>query len=546
MRMSLLRGVLSLLIPAALCAQSVPPSVDRALRAIESESFRAHVRFLADDLLEGRGAGTRGYDLAAAWTASRFEELGLEPAGTAGSWFQPIPFVRSTLVPERSSLSVHRRRGEHSLRIFDDFTIQPNPTDARAEVRAPAVFAGFGISAPELGWDDYARTDVGGKIVVVLAGAPGRFPPTLRAHHGGSRRKAELAEAAGAVGLITVRGPLADRRSPWERTRRQAKIPSLRWIGPDGRVRGIQPGLRAIATMSRSGAEAIFEPRALARALALENDARRPLGFPLRIEISMKTATEHERIESSNVVAMLPGSDAELSREVVVYTAHLDHLGITEPVDGDPINNGAFDNASGTAAMIEAAGAFRALPSPPKRSVLFLAVTAEEKGLLGSDYFARFPTIERDRIVANVNMDMFVMIHPLREVVVFGYEHSTLARHADAAAAHLGIRRIDDPKPDEASFVRSDQYSFVRQGIPAVALNEGTDSGDPAVDGKKEIERWLLERYHTPQDDLRQPIVWEAGRDLARLGFLIGWLVAEAPDTPRWNEGDFFGRTFGR
>ena len=537
-----------LIIPAILGAATIPPAADEAIEGITTDAFQGHVRFLGDDLLEGRAAGTRGYDVAAAYVAAHFRKLGLEPAGEDGSYYQQVPLIQSTSIREETSMVLHRKSGDRELTVLDHFIIQANPHVEEAEVRAPVVFAGFGITAPELGWNDYAGIDAKGKFVVLLSGGPTHFPATLRAHHSSSSEKAANAVRHGAIGLITLRGPQAEKRYPWERYRGQNRRPSLRWVGPDGRIGKSHPELRVTATINRPAAEALFQGarHSLSDVFALEDDPKKPLAFALPGEITLRSRSVHERITSPNVAALLPGSDPSLAHETIVYTAHLDGLGIVDPIDGDTIANGVFDNASGTAAVLEAATAFTGLPVPPKRSILFLLVTAEEKGLLGSDYFANYPTIDRERIVANVNMDMFMMMYPVRDVLVYGVEHSTLARHVDFAAAHLGVVRIADPAPEEASFVRSDQYSFVRQGVPAIAINEGVNAGEGPGSALEAYTEWRRTRYHRPSDDLSQPIHWEAGRDLARFGFLVGYLVAQDPETPRWNEGDFFGRTFGR
>ena len=541
--MTLSKALLTTLLASSLLAAEIPPPAGEALAEITETRFRSHVRFLGDDLLEGRGAGTRGYDLSAAWLAARFEELELEPAGDAGSWFQQVPFVRATL--ESGAMILHAHSGDRELTLYEDFVVQPDPARATSEVTAPAVFAGFGISAPDLKWDDYARIDVRGKIAVILAGAPGQFPPTLRAHHASSANKISLAAERGAVAVVIVRGPESEKRYPWDRMTRGAKLPSFRWVGPDGEIARYEPQLKAVATASPETAKSLFSRSrgGVERVFALEQSAERPLTFPLDMRLTIRTASSHERITSPNVAAIIRGSDPALRNEIVVYSAHLDHIGITEPVNGDRINNGVMDNAAGIAALVETARAFAALPAPPPRSILFLAVTAEEKGLLGSDYFANHPTVPAAGIVANINMDMFLMLYPMREVLVHGYEHSTLARSVDAAAAQLGIRVIPDPAPEEASFVRSDQYSFVKRGVPGIAISEGTNPA--ATDPRAASSEWLLTRYHTPADDLDQPIYWEAGRDFARFSFLVGYDVATSTEPPRWNEGDFFGVRFG-
>ncbi|MFN2238556.1 MAG: M28 family metallopeptidase [Thermoanaerobaculia bacterium] len=541
--MTFKNAFLTILISSSLLAAEIHPPAEEALAGITEARFRSHVRFLGDDLLEGRGAGTRGYDLSAAWLAARFEELELEPAGDEGSWFQQVPFVRSTL--ESGAMILHERSGDRELTLYDDFVVQPDPARATSEVTAPAVFAGFGISAPDLEWDDYARIDVRGKVAVILASAPGQFPPTLRAHHASSANKISLAAERGAVAVVIVRGPESEKRYPWDRMTRGAKLPAFRWVGPDGEIARYHPQLEAVATVSHDTATSLFSRSrgGVERVFALEQNARRPITFPLDARLTIRTTSSHERITSPNVAAIIHGSDPALREEIIVYSAHLDHIGITEPVNGDRINNGVMDNATGIAALVETARAFASLPAPPPRSILFLAVTAEEKGLLGSDYFANHPTVPAERIVANINMDMFLMLYPLSEVLVHGYEHSTLARAVDAAAAQMGIRVIPDPAPEEASFVRSDQYSFVKRGIPGIAISEGTNP--VAADPRAASSEWLLTRYHTPADDLDQPIHWEAGRDFARFSFLVGYGVATAVERPRWNEGDFFGVRYG-
>jgi hypothetical protein len=537
-------ALLAILVSGSLLAAGIPPPAAQALEGITEARFRSHVTFLGDDLLEGRGAGTRGYDLSAAWLAARFEELALEPAGDHGSWFQHVPFVRATL--QSGAMILHQGSENRELALYEDFVVQPDPARESSEVTAPAVFAGFGISAPDQKWDDYARIDVRGKIAVILAGAPGQFPPTLRAHHASSANKLALAADRGAVAVVIVRGPESEKRYPWDRMTRGAKLPSFRWVGPEGEIARYHPQLKAVATVSHGTASSLFSRSrgGVERVFALEQNAARPITFPLDARLTLRTVSSHERITSPNVAAIIRGSDPALRNEVIVYSAHLDHIGITEPVNGDRINNGVMDNATGIAALVETARAFASLPAPPLRSILFLAVTAEEKGLLGSDYFASHPTVSGERIVANINMDMFLMLYPMREVLVHGYEHSTLARAVDTAAAQLGIRVIPDPAPAEASFVRSDQYSFVKQGIPGIAISEGTNPA--AADPRSASSEWLLTRYHTPADDLGQPIHWEAGRDFARFSFLVGYGVATATEPPRWNEGDFFGLRYGK
>jgi Zn-dependent M28 family amino/carboxypeptidase len=298
----------------------------------------------------------------------------------------------------------------------------------------------------------------------------------------------------------------------------------MRWLETDGTPHGVYPALRAVAMVSDSAA-AVF----------------REAGS---VTATIRVSSDYADLESPNVAALLRGSDPRLRDEVVVVTAHLDHLGIGAPVDGDSIYNGVWDNASGIAAMLEVARAAAARPERPRRSLLFLAVTAEERGLLGSDYFAEHPTVPIERIVADVNLDGLSIFYPLREIVAHGAAHSTLEAAALRAAARLGIEIAPDPIPQEVIFIRSDQYSFVRRGVPSVFPFMGMRS-DSGVDAAARFKNWLATRYHLPQDDVGQPMDLEAGARQAQLEFLVGLEIANADERPAWKAGDFFGRTFG-
>jgi hypothetical protein len=511
------------------------------LPEVSPARLEEHIRYLASDRLRGRGTGTPGYDSAARYVAERFAALGLDSAGTEG-YFQPVPFLHS-VAAGGSSMVLAGRSKRRVLSPYRDYVPSPNYLLPRAEVTAPVVLAGFGVTAPDRGYDDYRGVDAKGKIVVLLTGAPSSFPPTERAHHATPRMKGENAVRHGAVGILVVRTP--DQTFPWDRLVRQSRAGGLRWLDPKGEPADVFPALRGAATLSDSAAGRLFEdaPAPLDQVLA-EAAAGKPPAFDLPVRATLRTVSEHRKIESPNVAGLLPGSDQRLRDEVLVYSAHLDHLGVGEPVEGDSIYNGALDNASGSAALLEVARAFAALPRPPRRSVLFLAVTGEEMGLLGSDYFAEYPTVAIDRIVANVNLDGLSLLYPLRELVPLGAEHSTLDSTVARAARRLDITLAPDPFPQEVFFVRSDQYSFVRRGVPSLFPFMGMRS-DSGVDAAARFREWLATRYHTPQDDLDQPMDLEAGARHAQLAFLVGLEVADEDQRPAWKAGDFFQRTFG-
>jgi hypothetical protein len=536
--------LVALLILGSGCARARPgeEGAASALPEVRPAALESHMRFLADDSLQGRGTGTTGYDLAARYVAERFSKLGLKPAGTDG-YMQPVAFRRARAV-EGSSLMIDGPMGRRPLVLERDYVPLPDLLRPEAEVSASMVLVGFGVTAPDRGYDDYRTVDARGKIVVYLTGAPPSLPPTQRAHYATNRIKFQNAIRHGAVGVLSVR--TRDQTFPWDRFVRQARAGTLSWLNPRGEPGEVFPDLRGIARLSESGAEAIFEgaPQSHADVLAAAEKGTPP-AFDLPARAMIRTVTVHERLESPNVAGLLPGSDPRLRDEVVVFTAHLDHLGVGEPVQGDSIYNGALDNASGTAALLEVARGFTTLSKRPRRSVLFLVVTAEERGLLGSDYFASHPTVPIDKIVANVNLDGLAILYPLRQIVPMGAEHSTLDATVQRAANRMGIELGPDPFPEEVFFVRSDQYSFVRRGVPSVFLFMGLKS-DSGVDAAAIFREWGRTRYHTPQDDLTQPMDLEAGARHAQLNFLVGLEIANADERPAWKSGDFFGRMFGQ
>ena len=518
------------------------PEVRRGVDAIRPHALGAHMRFLADDLLEGRGTGTRGYEIAARYVASEFERVGLTPGGDAGTWFQPIAFRRASLVPTLCGVTLVHGVTRRDLVFERDFLMGADTYRRSTDVTADVVFAGYGVTAPEQAYDDFAGIEARGKIVAVLSGAPPRFPHTLRAHYSNGRIKNANLSSHGAIGVLTIRTPIDERRSTWEKIVPQNRMASMHWLDARGVPDGIAPTLQGSATLHRAAATRLFEgaSQSLEEVFAAA-DQGKVRGFALPLKVRLRRASRHESVTSSNVAGMLRGSDPRLAEEVVVISAHLDHLGVGSPVKGDSIYNGAFDNATGIAAMIELAASFSSARPRPRRSLLFLAVTGEEKGLQGSSWFASHPTVPIRRIVADLNLDMYVMVRPLREVVAFGSEHSTLGAAVQQAAARLGIRVVPDPAPEEVVFVRSDQYSFVRAGVPSLFV-----VGAPGPQGAEATRQWRRTIYHSPQDDLSQPLDLESLARFTRLHYVLTHLVANQPSRPRWTQGDFFGDLYGK
>lgn len=558
--------------PAAPTIAAPPVAADTSTPANADEQRIADdVRTLADDRFEGREAGTRGYDLAADYVAKRYAAIGLQPAGDDGTWFQRVPLLKATRIAEGTTLLVRRNGREIPLRFREQFLSMPNFNAAEHAVEAPAVFVGQGVHAPELDHDDFAGLDLKGRIAIVFGGAPARFDHDRRAFYSSSREKLRALAERGAVGVVFVNTPKDEADSPWARDAEHWERAGMRLRGDDGKAIGTFPQLRGIAAVSAAAADLIFAdgPRTAAE-LFDATEAGTLKGFALPGTLALSGRTRIEPIESRNVVAKLPGSDATLAAEHIVYTAHLDHIGMSAPAKAangaadtpgkdtpqqgtpqkdtpqqDTIHNGALDNALGVAIMLEAARALKSEKTAPKRSLLFVALTAEEKGLLGGEWFATRPTVPAASMVANINMDMPVLLAPTKDVVPIGIEHSTLKPVLDTAAKELGVSLSPDPFPEESVFVRSDQYAFIRAGVPAVYLTGGMVSADGERDPKLALRKFLREHYHQPSDEATLPIAWGDALRLAKLNARIGRLVGDAPERPRWNAGDFFGDRFG-
>ncbi len=509
-----------------------------AAAASPGESWWAHVRFLASDRLEGRDTGSAGYREAARYVAERFEAAGLRPAGTDG-FFQPVPLLERRIRERESSIEIVRGGKAEALELGRDAYFLTRAPLASA-VDAEAVFLGYGVRVPELGHDDFAGLDVKGKIAVTISGMPAGLPPPVEAHLGsGAERQRALLEA-GVIGTLNIPNP---RRSdiPWSRAAgmrlRPARELAAERLAPADAMRF------AAALNPETAARLLAETgRDFDRIAALAAEGKPLPRFPLKWRLRARAATAEKRIECLNVAGVLPGSDPALRDEYVVLSAHLDHIGAGQPVNGDAIYNGAMDNASGVATLIEAARALGGKTVRSRRSILFLAVTAEEGGLLGSRYFAARPSV-KGRLAANINADMFLPIHPLRSLVALGIEESTLRAPLETVAGRLGIEIRPDPEPRRALFVRSDQYSFILHGVPALSLKFGYA---PASEEERLQKEWIRTRYHAPSDDIRQPVDLDAAAAFTRLAGELALEVANLPERPRWNDQSFFRRFAAR
>jgi hypothetical protein len=494
----------------------------------------SHVGALADDSMEGRATGSAGYQRAADYVIQQFQSAGLQPAGTAG-FHQSVEFRVSQLVEGGSSLSLVEKGAAKPLTLRDDVQIAVT-SETVPNLEAEAVFVGYGLEIPELHYSDLAGQDLRGKIAVYFRGGPSGLPDPVKAHYQSVEERLRSLRKAGAVGSVMMINP---------------RVPDLPWpryasglLFPRMELAEVSPGEPRPLSLSL-----LFNPERLDRLLAGSGHATseilgrlgqaEPLPrFPLAVRLRAHVDVRRSSASCSNIVGVLPGSDTTLRGEYVVATAHLDHLGIGEPVKGDSVYSGAMDNASGVAALIEIARWMKDTGQRPKRSVLFLAVTGEEKGLLGSEHFAKHPSIPGP-IVANVNMDMFLPLFPLKRLEVQGLDESSLGADIRTLAATVGVEVDSDYEPQRVLFIRSDQYNFVKKGVPALALSVGYTKGSP----EEEISKgFFADRYHAPADDTDQPVdLTSAGRFIELLARLIVQ-VSNDPQRPRWNSDSFFRR----
>ncbi len=495
----------------------------------------AHIQNLANDDMKGRNTGSAEHLKAARYVAGEFERSGLKPAGTAG-YFQPMKFDVKQIVEDQSSLSLVRNGKREKLTLGDDATLSLRG-DIQLDTEAAAVFIGYGLKVPEKNYDDLAGLDLRGKIAVYLAGGPSSIPGPLKAHYQSASERWKFLKAAGVVGIATIQNPKS-MDIPWSRARLARLMPSMSLADPS---LDESQGLRLSVTINPERADKFFAGtgHTIAEILAAA-DGDKPLPrFPLASSIAAHVQLKKSQVESQNVAGMLPGSDPALKNEYVVMTAHLDHVGVGEPINGDTIYNGAMDDASGVASILEIARMLHESNAKLKRSIVFVTVTGEEKGLQGSRYFAAHPTINEKSIVADINLDMFLPLHSLHFIEVQGLAESTLGDDIRTVAREAGVEVQSDKEPQRNLFIRSDQYSFIRKGVPALAFKFGYIPGSPE---EKLHKDWLKNRYHAPSDDLNQPVDKAAAAQFNQIILHLLERVSNAPGRPQWKPDSFFRR----
>ena len=537
---------LALLTGAAAAQESDPAAVNAKLATplpADQAAMKAHVLFLASDAMKGREAGSPEFDIAAQYVAAQFYAAGLRPGGDAGGYLQQVPLVTYRLDGEGSAVWTLPGGRAYAFVPGDQFAASANPAHAATRVSAPVVFVGWGMDARQLGHDDYKGIDARGKIVAVVAGAPAGLGGEERAFFQSAATKAQTAARHGAVGMVIVSTRPAAPTPAGGTSRPPARQSTGRmtWANPDGTGRADAVGTPVLGTLTTTGAAQLFGADWAKITAAAASEAPRWPTLKPKGTLTVESRTSFTAGASSNVIGTVPGSDPKLKGEVVVLSAHLDHIGTRATGEGDRINNGALDNAIGIASLIEEAKRFTASGQPPKRTLMFLAVTGEEKGLVGSDYFASHPTVPLKSIVADVNLDMPILTYRFEDMIVYGADRTTLGPIVAHAVESVGVTMSPDPAPEQGIFVRSDHFRFVQKGVPAVFLWPGQKGP-----GKAAFEAFMGRCYHRPCDELaQQPILWDQGVRFVDVNYRIAREVADAPLRPVWNRGDYFATLYG-
>jgi hypothetical protein len=495
----------------------------------------SYVAALANDDMRGRNTGTPEHLKAAQYVATEFQKAGLVPAGTE-QFFQPVQLRAWKIVEPECSLTLIRNGSPQPLVLGDDAFFARGTRPAES-VEAALVFAGYGLTVPEMGFDDFAGLDVRGKVIVMLGGGPSAIPGPLKSHYQNARERRRFLQRAGVVGTVTIQNPrTAD--IPWSRSALARVQETMEIVEP---VLSDDTGLKIAVTLNPAHADDwLADSGHTVKELLDLVDQGQPLPhFPLAVSLRAHAEIQERYLDSQNVVAVRPGVDPGLKNEYVVLSAHLDHLGVGEPINGDSIYNGAMDNAAGVASLLDIAHTLFDTKARTRRSLLFLAVTGEEKGELGSQYFAAHPTVNGHGLVADLNVDMFLPLYPFHLATVYGLQESDLGDTVREIAKTLKIEVQDDPAPQRNVFIRSDQYSFIRQGVPSLMVAFGNKKGSR----EEQMEHdWLKSRYHAPSDDLDQPVDRQAAGEYNNLILKLAEAVADSDSRPQWKQASFFRR----
>jgi Zn-dependent M28 family amino/carboxypeptidase len=510
------------------------------METISQDRIRAHVRFLSHDLLEGRGTGQRGGDLAAEYIATQFALYGLKPAGDNGTYMQKVPMVGITPAPDTTFTLAPDGKSSKPLKVLDDYVAYDQTQQPKSEIDAPIVFVGYGIHAPEYNWDDYKDVDVKGKVLLMLVNEPPSQDPKFfngkaLTYYGRWTYKYEEAARRGAVAAILIhQTEMAS--YPWEVVR-NSNSGEKAYLKFDG-----GPKLKAAAWVQFAVAQKLAgDCGQNLEKLMTDAQSRnfKPVAFSAHLQA--RITSKVRPFESNNVIAMLPGVDPSLKSQAVMYTAHYDHLGIRPDMPGDNIYNGANDNATGCGILLEVARTFAQATEKPHRSILFASVTAEEQGLLGSEYLGLHPPVPAGRIALDLNYDDLPPLGAPEEVSVSGAERTSFYRIVESTAKDFRLAIRPDPHPEAGHYYRSDHFSLARVGIPSFSINEGVKyKGHDEAWGLQQDQEYNQKHYHQPSDEFDPESDFIGDATMARFGFILGWQAASLPRPVNWQKGDEF------
>jgi Zn-dependent M28 family amino/carboxypeptidase len=525
---------------SAAASAHLSPAAIAAFQKVDPERIRAHVRFLSDDLLEGRGTGQRGGDIAAQYIATQFSLYGLKPAGDNATYMQKVPMVGITPQPSTTFAFVAAKSGANDLKPLDQYVAYDQTQQSQSDVNADIVYVGYGIEAPEYNWDDYKGTDVKGKVLLMLVNEPSSddakfFKGKALTYYGRWTYKYEQAARKGAVGAILIhRTDMAS--YPWEVVR-NSNSGEKSFLKLDG-----TPKLKVASWIQLDVAKQLASSSGMDLDKMMADAQSRdfhPVSLPAKLKAHM--VSKVRPFESNNVIAMLPGADRKLKDEAVMYTAHYDHLGIRPDMSGDNIYNGANDNATGCGILLELANVFSLAAQKPRRSILFTAVTAEEQGLLGSEYLGKHPPIPASKIALDLNYDDVPPLGAPEEVEVSGSERTTFYPTVQALAKDFRLNIRPDARPEAGHYYRSDHFSLARVGIPAFSVNEGMKyKGHDVAWGMQQADEFTAKHYHQPSDEYHPEMDFTGDAAMARFGFALGWQAANMPNLVGWEKGDEF------
>ena len=518
----------ALLLAAISCAA-------QAAEHFDGKTWWATVKEISDDKYEGRDTGSKGERQAQEYIVAKLKELGVASAGSNG-YFQTVKLRTLEIDESHCQLSLVSDGHAQALTLGEQayFSTRYPPAP---KVDAALVFVGYGLNIPELKYNDFAGLDLKNKVAVVLTGSTADVPSALSAHYQSRAERWKALKAAGAIGIIQIPNP-ASMDLPWARSSLNRNHPSMDLTGPEFDETS---GSKLAVAFNPEHADLLLQGtgHTFAELAALAKDRKQLPHFPLKVSISATSATHSRDVESTNIVARIPGSDSKLKLENVVLSAHIDHVGIGEPINGDRIYNGAMDNGSGSALLLDIARSLKQTHPQLKRSVLLVWVTGEEKGLLGSKYFAEHPTVPAKSMIADINTDMFLPIVPLKVLTVYGLSESDLGERVTQVGEHLNVQIQPDPLPLLNGFIRSDQYNFVHHGVPALKIDVGAAQGTPEA---ATIKAWRTERYHAPSDDSNQPVDLATAAGYEEVIRALTIEVANDPKRPQWKQDSFFRR----